>query len=215
MERITIMTTRTIANSVLKRGAASLALAATLCAPSAWALSSFSITNGPSTEGLGTFSGTVTYDPSAAAELTISLTNTSPAANGGFITGIAFNLGGTVTALTEPFAGISAADAFETNPSVSPYGNRNWGSALGGNWLGGGSPNGGVGVGSTGVWTFDVVGGPATLSVDDLNMVVRFRGFVNEGSDKVITVVPEPEAYALAVAGLGILAVAARRRRRS
>ncbi|MCB2019946.1 MAG: hypothetical protein KDG44_04015, partial [Burkholderiaceae bacterium] len=98
-------------------------LAAAALAPSAWALSTFTVVNGDSTEGLGAFSGTVTYDPSASAELTISLTNTSPAANGGFITGIAFDLGGTVTALTAP----NSTFSFLVNPSVAPYGTRNWG----------------------------------------------------------------------------------------
>ena len=192
---------------------ASLALAATLCAPAAWALSVFSISNGPSTGGLGTFSGTVTYDPTAADELTISITNTSPVSNGGFITGIAFNLGGTVTSLTEPFTGNTTPDnTFQENPSVAPYGSRDWGSSLRANWLGGGPPNRGVGVGEMGVWTFDVVDGPASLDYSQLALVVRFRGFEDGESDKV-TAVPEPEAYALMLAGLGVIGFMARRRK--
>lgn len=192
---------------------AALALAATLCAPSAWALSVFSISNGPSTSGLGTFSGTVTYDPTAADELTISITNTSPVSNGGFITGIAFNLDGTVTSLTEPFTGnTNPGNTFQEGPSVQPYGSRDWGSSVGGNWLGGGNPSRGVGVGDMGVWTFDVVDGPASLDYSQLALVVRFRGFEDDGSDKVIAV-PEPETYALMLAGLGVIGFMARRRK--
>src|SRR5262245_2232709 len=47
-----------------------------------------------STEGLGNFSGSISYefDVFDGGLLTIELTNTSPGANGGFLTGFVFNI---------------------------------------------------------------------------------------------------------------------------
>src|SRR5262245_7676801 len=48
---------------------------------------------GNSTSGLGNFSATFTYTASSAtaATIVVSITNTSPAANGGFLTAFVFN----------------------------------------------------------------------------------------------------------------------------
>lgn len=155
------------------------------------------------------FVATVTYDATAEHELIVQLTNTTATA-GGYLTGFAFDLPGNevVTLFSSP----RPAMTLQADASTAPYGTRDWAAAVGGNWLGGGAPRGGLAVGTSGTWTFDVAQGPATLSFDDLDMVVRFRGLANGGSDKV-TAVPEPESYALMLAGLGVLGFVARRRR--
>ncbi|MBX9583701.1 MAG: hypothetical protein K2X87_25645, partial [Gemmataceae bacterium] len=47
----------------------------------------------PNTEALGAFTGSIVVTPTGAnsATLTITITNTSPAANGGYITAVVFN----------------------------------------------------------------------------------------------------------------------------
>jgi hypothetical protein len=156
------------------------------------------------------FSGTVTYDLAAAYELSIALTNTTAAGIGGFLTGLAFDLPGaaSIGAYTSTHPGMTLA----SNLSTSPFGSREWGVAVGGDWLGGGNPSGGVAAGANGSWSFDLTGGPDHLSFSDLNLVARFRGLNDGGSDKV-PAVPEPETWALMVAGLGVLALVSRRRR--
>jgi len=145
---------------------------------------------GDGLEGLGSFSGSLKYD-SAASLFSVTLTNTSAPAGGGYITGFAFNIAGSSTAnLTSggSFTGIS-------NVSASPFGTFEDGAALGGNWAGGGSPNNGICVGQTATFVFQILGlDPslttdsflsATAQSDDYSFAVRFRGFGNGGSDKI------------------------------
>jgi hypothetical protein len=187
-------------------------LAGALCAataPAALAADTFGFTGTGST-GVS-FSGTVTYDPAAAYELTVALTNTTAAGIGGFLTGLAFDLPGdtSVGAYTSSHPAMTLA----SNVDVAPFGSRESGVAVGGNWLGGGNPSGGVAAGTNGSWSFDLTGGPASLSFSDLNLVARFRGLADGGSDKV-PAVPEPETWAMMMAGLGVLGLISRRRRR-
>lgn len=169
-----------------------------------------------STDGLGAYSGTASFDVTGATTgvLTVMLTNVSPPANGGKITGVVFNLASAdanaaavLTGATHPFLNTGAE-------SASPFGVFEAGAALGGSWLGGGSPNAGISVGMTGTFTFSVSATDAAeLSAGDFlsdGLVVRFRGFANGGSDKV-PAVPAPAAGVM----LGLLAagVAVRRRR--
>lgn len=185
-----------------------IAAAAVAATAPAVAADSFAFTGTGST-GVS-FSGTVTYDPLAtASELTISLTNTTSAAIGGFMTGLAFDVPG-VTSIGS-FTTTHADMTLLTNPSTAPFGSRGWGVAVGGDWLGGGNPSGGVATGATGTWTFDLTGGPSSLSLADLNMVARFRGLNDGGSDKV-PAVPEPETWAMMLAGAAALWLRQRRR---
>jgi hypothetical protein len=156
------------------------------------------------------FSGMVTYDPMAAYELTISLTNTTSAAIGGYLTGLAFDLpdGTTIANYTSSHAGMT----LETGASVAPFGTRDYAVALGGDWLGGGSPLGGVAAGTNGSWSFDLTNAPGSLTLADLNMAARFRGLSDGGSDKV-PAIPEPESWAMMMAGLAALGFVSRRRR--
>ena len=191
------------------------AIAAAVLAGSAGATISF--TSNPGIEGLGAFTGSMTwtYLGGGAGTLGISLTNTSPSANGGFLTGFAFNtvngVGVTLTSGRAGFAGM-------TNVAASPFENFDFGAALGGSWIGGGSPTPGIGVGVTDSFVFGVSGSSSLLaSLTDLSFfdmsggdgfAARFRGFAGGGSDKVTAtptppqVVPLPQTLALATGGL-------------
>jgi len=169
-----------------------------------------------STEGLGSFAGSITYDTDGL--LDIDLTNTSTPANGGFITGLVFNIAADATAsfisttADASFAGVSDALG-------APYGTFEFGSALGGNFLGGGKPTGGVAQGETETFSFQITGpGIASLTaldfIADLStgadqsalFLVRFRGFADGGSDKVPGI-PTPTTAALSLAMIGAWAL--------
>lgn len=185
-----------------------LAAAAVAAASPAMAADTFDF-GGTGSTGVS-FSGMVTYDPGAAYELTISLTNTTSAAIGGYLTGLAFDLPGStsIASFTSSLPGIT----LQTDASVAPYGNRDHAVALGGDWLGGGSPLGGVAAGTSGTWSFDLTNAPGSLTLADLNLVSRFRGLSDGGSDKV-PAIPEPETWAMMMAGLAALGFVKRRRR--
>jgi hypothetical protein len=166
-------------------------------------------------EGLGSFSGKFEYDQ-ANFSITVSLTNTSPAANGGFLTAFAFNIPSSDFALID-----FGAQGFNFLPlyapvNASPFDDFDSGAALNnGNlsWLGGGDPKAGIGVGETGTFLFTLSGtGLASINTEaffsqpDPWFVARFRGFNDGGSDKVPintnTPVPEPATMLLLSAGL-------------
>src|SRR4051812_15475674 len=96
--------------------------------------------SGAGIEGLGSFTGSLAYD-NASSVFSVTLTNTSAANVGGFITGFAFNVaGGATTSLLGgggSFVGVSGV-------SASPFGTFEQGAAIGGNWLGGGKPGDGI-----------------------------------------------------------------------
>lgn len=175
-----------------------------------------------STDLLGSFTGSVSYTADAATTgtLVISLTNTNTPAEGGYITGLVFNLPTPDVGKAE-LASSSIAGFTDLGPteSASPYGIYDTGAALGGSWLGGGSPSGGIAVGQTGTFTFTITATNAAALSAELfvqpgsspSPLIRFRGFANGGSDKVPgTLVPTPTTLALAAVG-GLLA--SRRRR--
>jgi hypothetical protein len=160
-----------------------------------------------STSNLGDFTGTLNYvvTDSGHAQLIVSLTNTSPAANGGFLTAFVFNNPGdliTGVSLTDPaFKATLANDAI----NGSPFGQFDIAASIAGNpkssFTDGGNPSSGIGVGQSDTFTFDLTGsnldslttasflaelsgGPGDGSGDEW-FVARFRGFLNGGSDKV------------------------------
>lgn len=175
-----------------------------------------------SEHGIGMYTGTLEYTHDAGTGiglLTVDLTNTSPAANGGFLTGFLFTFDS-----IDPGANamlISAPDDFMNTGSQTapPFGTPYvGGAALMGNWTGGGNPNRGLGVGESGVFQFDIIASDAAfLSASDFvqgsqspSFVVRFRGFNDGGSDKVpAIVIPAPAAGLLL---LGLFATRTRRR---
>lgn len=186
----------------------------------------------------GDCSGTLTFNSGTGA-LTVSLTNTSPAANGGFLTAIAFEnpseVGITgVTGGAQPTGFAFIGDATGDTISVSPFGTADWGSsATGGEWLGGGTPDG-LEPGEAGVFNF-TLSGPGLASVTEAELLagllIRFRGFNDGTSDKdivtgedgptdegadVIIETPEPASVALLATGLLLVmgSAAVRRLRR-
>lgn len=176
-----------------------------------------------STEGLGDFSGMLTYDfiLGEMGVLTVDLTNDIDPDFGGFLTGFIFNVGSAdddVSAVLTSTTNAFFLDA--QNQNGSPFGNPFVGGAsLGGNWEDGGNPLNGIGASDFGTWTFDITASDAdSLSAVsfiqgpyDFNFIVRFRGVGPDGelSDKVP--VPAPGALAL----LGLAGLVSRRRRRA
>lgn len=187
----------------------------------------------------GDFTGTFAYD--GVDTVAISLTNTSAAANGGFITGFAFNIPSPASVQSTFFVASNPAflliggppGNFSNDVDADPYGNFDIGAALGGSFLGGGSPNSGIGVGSNATFSFKL-GGPgfagltagaflSTLSAPQggqtpENFIVRFKGFANGQSDKVpdggVSPIPEPATALLLGLGLATLSASRRRSRR-
>jgi hypothetical protein len=186
------------------------------------------ITGDAGLNGLGFYKGTLDYTDTDAthAKLTVTLTNTSPAANGGYLTGFAFNdPGGKVTgvSLGGPAAfSLLGGPKFANGVNGAPFGHFDIGAAVGGSFEGGGKPSPGLGVGQTRTFVFSLTGKSLdTLTVQSFvhelsvgpgsgeghePFVARFRGFNNGGSDKVPDSVvnhsPEPGTLALAGAAL-------------
>jgi hypothetical protein len=184
--------------------------------------------------GLGSFQGSLEYLSGDAqhAILTVTLQNTSPAANGGFLTAFVFNNpGGKITAAS--LAGpahfsLLGGPGFSNGVNGAPFGQFDLGASTGGGFEGGGAPSRGLGVGKTGTFTFALTGNgldglkaasflatdsvPPGAGAGVMPFVARFRGFADGGSDKVpdppagpprTTQTPEPAA--LATAGTGLL----------
>lgn len=172
-----------------------LSLAATATA------STINFVSGTGLNQLGSFVGTIEYAYSSGKNgtLTLSITNTSPAANGGFITGLAFNAPRGVK--LEPASGFGSfgllGQPSAQTVSANPWGNYSWAIVLGDSWIGGGRPVGGIPVGQTRTFVLSVVSPSAAVasaltsasfftrnSPSDPAMAVRLRGFVDGGSDR-------------------------------
>lgn len=178
----------------------------------------------PGLNGLGSYSGTCEWTAPTLASggggvLAFTLTNTSSARNGGYLTGFGFRLIQPLAASFRPdpvqLPGWMAIYDF----NAPPFGMFDAGAALGGDWTGGGAPQNGIGVGETMVFSFDVSGPwEILLGIDiaelfdqsqDHQFIARFKGFDDGDSDKVPANLPAPGAVVLAA-----LAGAIARRRR-
>lgn len=186
-----------------------------------------------STEGIGSFTGDFQYMSASdiSASILLSLTNTSPAGNGGYITAVAFNNpGNLISSVLLPSSpanfSLIGGSGFNNSIDADPFGDFDIGAASTTAWLGGGSPTGGIPVGSTGSFTFSLTGtglaGLTTQSfINELSynsgqanwLSVRLRGFDDDGSDKVPGA-PIPEPGTIMLLGSGLMGVAAYGRKR-
>ena len=180
----------------------------------------------------GTCQKTVTLDGDT---LTIQLNNTTPVAFGGFLTADAFLLPAGVTATLESTTNTNFT--LSQNPSVNPFDNMGGFafnyllSATSNDWEGGGNPGGGIAAGSSATFVLLLSGGLGNVTESGVlgSQAIRFRGFLNGGSDKdLITpgngsgagggggggqVIPEP--VMLTLFGVAMLGVAYRARVKS
>ena len=164
------------------------------------------------------FNGLMDYSFSGGESgvLTISLTNTTEASIGGFLTGFVFNMHSSDDSASIALSSASNVSFLDTGvESASPFGMYDSGAALGANWTGGGSPSFGIGTGESATFDFTIFASDASsltassFITTDNDFAVRFRGLNNGGSDK-LTTTPAPSAAALlAMSGL----IAGRRRR--
>ena len=185
-----------------------------------------------STSGLGTYEGKFTYDDDAGGgigKLTVELTNTSPAANKGYITSFGFNINGNATASNLT----STSSTFKkqiTGAGAPPFGIFEVAMTTTGGFNGGGAASKGIGVGQTVTFMFDISGPDAgsltaidfatelstgTQPSKSIPILARFRGFRGGGSDKVpgTHVVPLPAGVWMGMSLLGGLGVIKARRK--
>jgi hypothetical protein len=217
---------------LIRLGALSLPLACVLAGPGIGNAGPLIGGTGP----WGSFTAELNYSftSSTAASLTVDLTNTSPLANGGYITAFVFNnpadkIDTVALTTTDADFGLLGGPTFADSINGAPYGQFDIGASTGGGFDGGGNPHLGMPAGGSALFTFNFTGtGLNTLSVADFlatlsegtgagqgykSFVVRFRGFENDQGDMVPGHAPEPTALLLGGLGsLGILGYRCRRR---
>lgn len=181
--------------------------------------------------GLGSYYGSFDYVPVDATHgtLNITLNNTSPAGNGGYLTAFVFNnpgqrITGASLWSSDVHFHLLGAPSFNHGVNGAPYGWFDLGASTGNSFEGGGNPNKGIAVGHSDDFVFQLTGnGLNTLTADDFftatsvppgngqglqSFVARFRGFEDGGSDKVPGIDPPlfatPEPTTLLASGMGL-----------
>jgi hypothetical protein len=207
-----------------------LALTALAVAPVAVQADTIPLASGPGLEGLGSYTGSLSYDQSTQL-LEITLTNTSLASNGGYITAFAFNIPTDASVSTVSFSSTDASFSLLSGPiDAQPFGSFDLGASITSSFQGGGAPQPGIAVGDSATFTFDLTGNAILAGLSaaewldalstgaqgggEQSFVVRFRGFEDGGSDKVPSK-PVPEPGTLALLGAGALGLWAKFRRRA
>lgn len=169
-----------------------------------------------STSNLGNFTATLVYTPTSATQATLSvmnLDNTSPLANGGFITAFVFNnpnnlISGVNLMVTgNPNFSLLGGPTFNNTINAQPFGDFDIGVTTdptpnnNSSFEGGGNPNRGIGVNAAPVTFNFLLTGTMLNTLDESSFlntfsnprgddlaqaafVVRFRGFNDGGSDK-------------------------------
>jgi len=205
----------------------------------------FAVGGGFTTEHIGFATGTITYrvglnanedHDHSFASLVISLTNTSPGSNGGFITGFAFRINGEASAnfFNAPTGWQAATAGFmlDLSPFSGAFDDEDAFEA-GAELPGSSMPQSGIGVDDTLEFRWDMTGAdrlsltamdfilgdtlPAAdgfTDEDEIQFVLRFKGFINDdpGSDKSqAVIIPLPAALPMGLVGLLGMVVMRRR----
>jgi hypothetical protein len=197
------------------------AVSVALLTPSA--LASFVFVSDLGLEQQGAFTGSLELVQvnATTANLVVTLTNISAAANGGYLTAFAFNVAPGMTVSVSMGSGLPHWQALSNPVDANPLPMFDWGASSSADWQGGGPPAFGIGVGQTVSTTLVITAAPGVLSGlteasffdasrTGYAFAARFRGFENGMSDKVVGIVPAPGALAL----LGLAAAVTRLRRR-
>ncbi len=184
---------------------------------------------GDSLKGRGSFEAELRYrvkDGQDFGKLFITITNTSSPANGGYLTGLVFNIDS-----ADPNASASlrknASHAFKdlagAGLKAKPYGSAfDAGIAVGKKWSGGGAATKGIAAGDTGTFKLRIKASDfASLTAASFmngplahNFAARFRAFAGGGNDKVVaSVVTMPLPAPALLGAAGLLCVLGLRRR--
>ena len=149
--------------------------------------------------------------------LTVTLTNTAPPANGGFLTAFAFNLApGTVVtnfATTEPDFDLYEPGEWDGN--VAPDGTRTHLIGINSSYQGVGVPSDGTGTGAsvTFTLTLQALNGNTELSVFN-SAAIRSGGYQDGSSDKDLLLQQVPEPTSMLLLGTALVGAAGVLRKR-